>query len=788
MADKRISQLVDRGTVANNDVVPIVVSGATTTNKATISSIQTFMQGNLDLGVTSVGITLGSSGTDVSVSGSPITSSGNITINLPTASATNRGLLSAADWVTFNSKQDAGSFVTLDTTQTITAQKTFTTSGSSDTMIISHGSGSGFALDVLKAGNGEAIRVTKTSGSGNAMTISGGNFEAPTIVKTGGTSSQFLKADGSVDSNAYTTNTGTVTSVGLSSATSGVTIGSTPITTSGTITLAIATASGSQNGLLSSTDWTTFNNKQNALTNPVTGTGAAGQVAYWNGTNSQTGSNNLFWDNTNIKLGIGTNTPESTGLTIAGGGIIVSLDTTAARKVLELYANSTGAKVSSTYVGASSYGSLELLTSNEARLTISAAGATTLTGALNGTSASFNTTNAITLTASDSRIVGGNTTGRLVLANSGTSTYGIFHGSSHATLPNAIQFYNDNTLSLSIASTGAATFSSSVTAASFAASGQISTGNGADADILINVSAAGAATKFASIQSSVSARNLVLNPTNGGNVGIGTSEPGNLLSIEKSSNSGSGSTFPRMSIKNTLATQGDGSSTFNFADINISSGNDAVNMFLATTYAAGSWSPAGIINVATNHDLQIKTNNTERMRITSGGDVLIGATSNSATSDDGSKFVSNGRLFQVSAYSDNTQESLSMYSTTASAYRFYVGWGGTIFATNTTISGISDARLKENVRDLDSGLDKIMALKPRVFDWKEGKGKDIKNDRGFIAQEFEEVFPDLIDEYKQEVEEGEEPYKSVRADLIPVLVKAIQELKTEIDSLKNQIK
>jgi hypothetical protein len=141
-------------------------------------------------------------------------------------------------------------------------------------MIISHGSGSGFALDVIKAGSGEAIRVQKTSGSGNAMTISGGNFEAPTIVKTGGTSSQFLKADGSVDSTVYypnsnpsgfTSNVGTVTSVGLSSATSGVTIGSTPVTSSGTITLAIATASGSQNGLLSSTDWTTFDNKTSNL-------------------------------------------------------------------------------------------------------------------------------------------------------------------------------------------------------------------------------------------------------------------------------------------------------------------------------------------------------------------------------------------------------------------------------------------------------------------------------------------------------------------------------------------
>jgi hypothetical protein len=68
---------------------------------------------------------------------------------------------------------------------------------------------------------------------------------------------------------------GTVTSVGLSSATSGVTIGATPVTTSGTITIAIATASGSQNGLLSSTDWTTFNNKQNALTLTTTGSSGA---------------------------------------------------------------------------------------------------------------------------------------------------------------------------------------------------------------------------------------------------------------------------------------------------------------------------------------------------------------------------------------------------------------------------------------------------------------------------------------------------------------------------------
>jgi hypothetical protein len=45
---------------------------------------------------------------------------------------------------------------------------------------------------------------------------------------------------------------------------------------------------------------------------PISGSGATGQVAYWNGTNSQTGSNNLFWDAANARLGIGTNTPTDT--------------------------------------------------------------------------------------------------------------------------------------------------------------------------------------------------------------------------------------------------------------------------------------------------------------------------------------------------------------------------------------------------------------------------------------------------------------------------------------------
>jgi len=141
----------------------------------------------------------------------------------------------------------------------------------------------------------------------------------------------------------------------------------------------------------------------------------------------------------------------------------------------------------------------------------------------------------------------------------------------------------------------------------------------------------------------------------------------------------------------------------------------------------------------------------------------------------------------MAASTDGGGSGWLLYSTGASANRFYVGMGGTVFATNTTISAISDQRFKENIRDLDIGLDSILALKPRKFDWKAGKGKDKKDDRGFIAQEFEQVFPDLIDEWRDPAPEGEEPYKAVRQDLIPVLVKAIQEQQAMIDELKAEM-
>jgi hypothetical protein len=175
MADKRISQLIERVTIANNDVLPIVASGATTTNKVTVSTLQDWMQNNLDVGVTSIGITIGSSGTDINVTGSPVTTSGNITINIPTASATNRGLLSSTDWTTFNNKLSSvglsmPSAFTVSNSP-LTANGTITVTGAGTVAQYIRGDGS--LADFPEAGGGGASVSYYLNGSVSQGTIGG---------------------------------------------------------------------------------------------------------------------------------------------------------------------------------------------------------------------------------------------------------------------------------------------------------------------------------------------------------------------------------------------------------------------------------------------------------------------------------------------------------------------------------------------------------------------------------------------------------------------------------------
>jgi len=92
-------------------------------------------------------------------------------------------------------------------------------------------------------------------------------------------------------------------------------------------------------------------------------------------------------------------------------------------------------------------------------------------------------------------------------------------------------------------------------------------------------------------------------------------------------------------------------------------------------------------------------------------------------------------------------------------------------------SDLSDRTLKENIVDIESGLDKIIQLKPKKYNFI--SNPDITKG-GFIAQEVEEVIPDAING-----EEGNKglDYKSILAHA----VKAIQEQQTQIEELKAEI-
>jgi hypothetical protein len=104
-------------------------------------------------------------------------------------------------------------------------------------------------------------------------------------------------------------------------------------------------------------------------------------------------------------------------------------------------------------------------------------------------------------------------------------------------------------------------------------------------------------------------------------------------------------------------------------------------------------------------------------------------------------------------------------------------------AENAQFITLSDIREKENIQSINGSLNKILALNPVEFNWKKSK-EHVK--AGFIAQQVEEIFPEyVLDNFANE---GDEPRKAITGGLssgiIVHLVKAIQELKSENDTLK----
>jgi hypothetical protein len=178
-------------------------------------------------------------------------------------------------------------------------------------LVINHSSGSGVAASITKNGSGEALTVVKGSGSGNAASITGGitllttlnltnaladsfiasaaTWNAKENAITAGTNLQYFRGDKTFQTlntsvvpegtNLYYTearvNANTNVAANTAARHNAVTIGTGNGLSLSTQVLSLGLASGSAHGALSSTDWTTFNNKQNSLTLTVTGNSGA---------------------------------------------------------------------------------------------------------------------------------------------------------------------------------------------------------------------------------------------------------------------------------------------------------------------------------------------------------------------------------------------------------------------------------------------------------------------------------------------------------------------------------
>jgi len=172
------------------------------------------------------------------------------------------------------------------------------------------------------------------------------------------------------------------------------------------------------------------------------------------------------------------------------------------------------------------------------------------------------------------------------------------------------------------------------------------------------------------------------------------------------------------------------------------------------------------------------------------GSTALGYTAGSnLTSGTNGVFI--GSNAQPNAATDTNELVVGTPNTTGKGSNtgFIVAYNGSTYGgiyqgnNSATWSITSDQRIKKNIVNITSGLSIISALRPVEFDYKEDNSHDI----GFIAQEFQQILPDQIIYHAPNEAEKEwvnDEVMGIQPNLVPYLVKAIQELKAEFDAYK----
>ena len=197
----------------------------------------------------------------------------------------------------------------------------------------------------------------------------------------------------------------------------------------------------------------------------------------------------------------------------------------------------------------------------------------------------------------------------------------------------------------------------------------------------------------------------------------------------------------------------------------------------------------------------------EAMRINSSGAVSIGTTSSGSKLTVVDSTTTTGYNFDVQSTTATYSGSFARYQLTQGAtssvevWRVFMGAGATeivrvsgngTFGSATGVYGtVSDIKLKENIVDTTPKLDKLMQVRVVNYNLKAETGHVTHKQLGFVAQELEQVFPGLVEDSPDKDNDGNSLgtiTKRVKLSVfIPMLVKAIQEQQTIIESLTARI-
>jgi Chaperone of endosialidase len=287
------------------------------------------------------------------------------------------------------------------------------------------------------------------------------------------------------------------------------------------------------------------------------------------------------------------------------------------------------------------------------------------------------------------------------------------------------------------------------------------------------------ALTFSNSSSSVTADGNITNTervriTSAGNVGIGTTNPIAKLDVRSSGSINSYVNFEGYSSTDAYIVQ------------RLSSGASGTGSYLQ--YTDGATYNFSVGTNTSGHYTFFNgryqgNSGTELMRITSAGNVFIATTTNPIAASSGS----GGWAYDASSYqqaiatNSNASLFLNRIGTDGSILVFRKNGSdvGSISVTSsvTSYNVTSDYRLKEDLKPIN-GLEKVSLIKVYDYKWKASESRM----DGVIAHELQEILPYAVTGKK----DGETMQGVDYSKIVPIMLKAIQELSAEIKILKNK--